>query len=217
MRDCSVPTCALTELIDVIKTRPRKQQTLLIGIDGCGASGKSTFAQAITTNHPDTTIVHMDDFYRPSRERLPEHLIANLIGPDFDWLRLHDQVITPLSRDREASYQKYDWDQDAMADWRSLPVGGTIIIEGIYSTRHELAPYYDFTCWIDCPRDLRLERGLARDGENARMRWEKYWMPAEDRYVELHKPDQRADAHFNGSLANNLVLFREVSRSNSSK
>ena len=35
---------------------------------------------------------------------------------------------------------------------------------------------------------LRLERGVARDGEEARSTWVDVWMPSEDRYVERDDP-----------------------------
>ncbi|MFD9627597.1 hypothetical protein [Peribacillus muralis] len=54
----------------------------------------------------------------------------------------------------------------------------------MYSTRKELARHYDFTIWVECPRDQRLERGLERDGEEARQMWEHNWMIQEDYYVE---------------------------------
>ena len=47
---------------------------------------------------------------------------------------------------------------------------------------------YDLRVWVDAPRELRLARGIARDGEEAREVWEKQWMPSEDRYGECDDP-----------------------------
>ncbi len=73
------------------------------------------------------------------------------------------------------------------------------MVEGVYSTRPELAPYYDFAISVECPRDIRLKRGLERDGEAARDRWEQDWMVAEDLYVAAHEPAARADLVLDGS------------------
>ncbi len=46
----------------VINEISKKQSTLLIGIDGCGGSGKSTFADKIKEEFSNVTIVHKVDF-----------------------------------------------------------------------------------------------------------------------------------------------------------
>ena len=107
----------------------------------------------------------------------------------------------PLRQGRPARYARYDWDHDALAEIRELRPGGVAIVEGIYSSRRELASLYDLRIWVECPRDVRLSRGLARDGEGARGRWEEDWMPAEDRYVVEHRPWELADLIVDGAAA----------------
>lgn len=183
----------LDQLMTKMNNLPRKQATLLIGIDGCGGSGKSTLAARLKENLPGVTVVHMDDFYLPSNQKVVGSPEEKPVGADCDWRRVLHQVIEPLSRDQEGNYQRYDWVKDALAEWHQVPVGGIVIIEGVYSTRNELLEYYDFTIWVETPRETRLSRGLERDGEEARDRWEKDWMVAEDIYVKAHKPHERAD------------------------
>jgi dephospho-CoA kinase len=76
-------------------------------------------------------------------------------------------------------------------------------VEGISSSRRELGPVWDFVIWVDCPRELRLRRGIERDGEALRWKWETVWMPEEEAYVRQQDPIGRAnivvdgvDAHF---------------------
>jgi uridine kinase len=73
------------------------------------------------------------------------------------------------------------------------------MVEGIYSTRVELKEFYDFTVWVECPRAIRLARGLERDGESAPNCWLTKWMPEEDRYVSEQLPQTRADLVYDGS------------------
>ena len=47
--------------------------------------------------------------------------------------------------------------------------------------------------------DVRLARGVARDGEEARATWEEVWMPMEDRYVERDDPVAAADLIVDGT------------------
>lgn len=120
--------------------------------------------------------------------------VETAIGADFDWQHLRDQVLLPLKQGRTAHYQRYDWGADALAEWHMVDrAERVVIVEGIYTLRHELRPLYDLALWVDCPRDVRLARGLARDGAGDCAVWEQRWMPAEDRYVAAHQPQQTAD------------------------
>ena len=67
-----------------------------------------------------------------------------------------------------------------------------VILEGVSASREAFQPFLTYSIWVDAPRDLRLRRGLERDGEEARAQWEE-WMAEEDRYVERERPQQRAD------------------------
>lgn len=186
------------QIVKSIDTIPKKQSTLIIGIDGCGGSGKSTFTNKLKEERSNVTVVHMDDFYLPSSQIINTHPKKKPIGSDFDWKRLLSQVIEPLSQNKEGKYQRYDWELDNLAEWHTVPIGGIVIIEGVYSIRKELSNKYDLKIWVDCPRKIRLLRGLERDGEEARDMWENNWMISEDIYVEEHKPFERADIIVNG-------------------
>ncbi|OCA83125.1 uridine kinase [Bacillus sp. FJAT-27225] len=187
------------EIVDSVRSIPRKQSTLLLGIDGCGGSGKSTLAKKLQEDMPNVSIVHIDDFYFPTNEHINAPPVEKPIGADLDWRRVMKQLLQPLSENQEGYYQRYDWESDKLAEWHKVPVGGIVIIEGVYSTRKELADFYDYTIWVDCPRDIRLKRGLERDGEAARDRWVNNWMVAEDVYVEAHSPAERADLKISGT------------------
>jgi uridine kinase len=75
--------------------------------------------------------------------------------------------------------------------------GRTVILEGVTASRDAFRPYLAYTIWVDAPRELRLRRGLERDGESMREQWEQ-WMAAEDAYVERERPHERADAVVRG-------------------
>lgn len=187
------------QLVCSMELIPKKQSTLLIGIDGCGGSGKSTLATKLKDHSPNITVVHMDDFYLPTSQIIKLCPEKKPIGADFDWKRVLNQVLEPLSNNQEGHYQRYDWEKDDLVEWHTVPIGGIVIVEGVYSIREELADKYDFKIWVDCPREIRLLRGLERDGEEARDRWENNWMISEDIYVNEHKPFERADLVVNGT------------------
>jgi uridine kinase len=188
------------DLLALLRRTPRRQRTQLVGIDGGGGSGKSTLARGLEQATDDVTVVEFDDFYLPLAERQARVSRGDTeIGGDFDWRRVRDQVLMPLSHDESAKYQRYDWPSDAPAEWHSVVIGGIVVVEGNYSTRRELFGFYDYTLWIDAPRDLRLERGVRRGGEDTRDRWLDEWMPEEDRYIAAEAPATRVDRVLDGS------------------
>jgi uridine kinase len=131
-------------------------------------------------------VVHTDDF-------------AGSRQPGWDWQRFARDVLGPLLRDGSAQFQRYDWDADHLAEWHTIPPGGTVMVEGISSSRRELGEVWDLVAWVDCPRDLRLRRGIERDGEAMRWKWETVWMPEEQQYVRTQDPIARADVVVDGS------------------
>lgn len=177
----------------------RKQSTLLVAIDGCGASGKSTFAKNLKRLRPSIDVVSMDDFYFKSNKRFSGNPILKPVGADFNLERLRKNVLEPLANNKNVNYQIYDWITDSLTEWHEISTGGIVIIEGVYSICEELSDYYDFKIWIDCPRDIRLLRGIERDGEESLETWEHNWMIAEDVYMNEQKPYDRADLVIDGS------------------
>jgi cytidylate kinase len=57
---------------------------------------------------------------------------------------------------------------------------------------------YDLRVWIEAPYEIRLARGVARDGKEARRTWTDVWMPSEDAYVERDDPVSAADVVLDG-------------------
>lgn len=166
-------------------------RTLLVAIDGWGGAGKTTLAQWLA-DEVGATIVCSDDFSRPG-------------VPQWEWSRFAQQVLLPILRGEKARYQRYDWDEDRLAEWHEIKPGGILIAEGVSISRDELGDPWDIKVWVECPYDLRLERGIKRDGEATREMWVKVWMPEEERYVNEQHPDGRADFIVLGYDPNDLV------------
>ncbi|GAA3572009.1 AAA family ATPase [Microlunatus spumicola] len=155
--------------------------TRWVGIDGKGASGKTTLAAVVAAALPGAVVVHVDDFARPSVETWERD-------------RFVEQVLTALRQGRPARYERWDWGTDASAGWSEVPVGVPVVVEGVSSTDVRLGVPWDVTLWVDAPADVRLARALARDGEAMREQWVERWMPAEDAYEAAQRPQDRVDA-----------------------
>lgn len=151
----------------------------LVAIDGPGGAGKSTFATRLAHAAGGAPIVHTDDF-------------ASASNPIDWWPRLLDQVIQPLVAGTTARYQRYDWPTDTMAEWHTVDPVPIVIIEGVSAGRAEWAQHLSFVIWIDTPRHIRLERGLARDGAHQLDQW-RSWMASEDAHYQRDASRARAD------------------------
>jgi uridine kinase len=166
--------------------RDTGERTAWVGIDGCGASGKTSLAAAISAAVPAAVVVHVDDFSGPQ--------VA-----EWDWERFDAQVVRPLLEGCTARYQRWDWDRDTGAEWHEIAPRGLVIVEGVSSTRREVRVLWDLTVWVDAPREVRLARAIERDGEAMLPRWLDDWMPSEDAYIARERPQERVDLIVSGA------------------
>jgi uridine kinase len=156
-------------VLDLIAAVDGDGDAVLVGIGGHGAAGKSTLARMI----PRAQIVSTDEFWD---------------GRAFDIERLAREVVTPLSLGTVARFEPYDWSARERRGARTVEPAGVVVIEGVCALHQILREAYAVRVWVEAPYDVRLARGVARDGEAARSTWVDVWMPSEDRYVERDNP-----------------------------
>lgn len=187
------------DVVEWLESRPSAvRQTCLVAIDGHGGAGKSTLAHRLADRRRGATVIHTDDFANAGMHN----------GLNVE--RLLEQVIEPLSRDDAARYQRFDWLSQSLAEWRDVPAGGLFIVEGVSAMRHELARAgWDLTVWVETPREICLQRGLARDGVEAQHHWLQ-WFEQEDHYVAREDPASRADLVVSGAASVGCDPAREL-------
>jgi uridine kinase len=162
--------------------------TRWVGIDGKGASGKTTLAEQVAAALPSAVVVHNDDFARPG-----------LTGWDRD--RFVRQVLEPLLAGRPGRYQRWDFGTDTGAEWHIVPAGVPVIVEGVSVTDVRLPVPWDFTIWIEVPTAVRRARVAARDGDALHDRWLTDWIPSEDAYAAEQRPQDRVDLVYRPGLS----------------
>lgn len=174
-------TSLLPEIVEAVRAKqaPAGMPTKIIAIDGPGGAGKSTLAARLAKEFGGAQIVHTDDF-------------ASWDNPVNWWPRLIEEVLEPLIRSRSARYRRTDWGNPDHQEWGEVTPAEFAILEGVTASREAFQPFLTYAIWIDAPRDVRLRRGLDRDGVGARAQWEQ-WMAAEDEYVKRERPQERAD------------------------
>ena len=114
------------------------------------------------------------------------------------WPAFLEQVLEPLAAGAPARFRPSSWGGPERDPVEIRP-GPFVVVEGVTASRAAFRPYLAFAIWVDAPRDVRLARGVARDGEQMRARWEE-WMAAEDDWVERERPAEHADVVLAGGV-----------------
>ena len=154
--------------------------TRIVAIDGGGGAGKSTLAALLGEALGHVPVVHTDDF-------------ASWDNPLEWWPRLVEQVLEPLSKGLAPRYQRYDSDEERLAEWITLdPPPRVLVLEGVSACRLAFEPYLSYRIWVETPRHLRLARGLDRDGQDSSDLWDDS-MADEHAYAARENPRGRAD------------------------
>ena len=172
----------------LLETAPRVGSVRLVVVDGPAGAGKTTFASRLATTLGDVQVLHMDDFYEGW---------SGGLTPDV-WQRVMDQVLEPLSAGRAGCYQHYDWTRGAFADWRAVPLDSFLVIEGVGSAVRQLDQFASLRVWVEADESVRLERGIARDGEAMTAAWLR-WMRREAALFAADETRSRADVLVDGS------------------
>ncbi len=157
----------------------------LVSIDGPAGAGKTTLADEVAALAPGTVVIHMDDLYE-GWDGLPQ-VGRQLAG-----------LLRPLADRLPGSYRRYDWHAEAFAETVTVEPTDLLVLEGVGSGCRMHDDLIGVLVWVEAPYDLRMRRGIERDGEAFAARW-KAWAEAEDVLFAHHHTRQRADLVVDGS------------------
>jgi uridine kinase len=168
-----------------------------IAIDGHSAAGKSTLARHVAGSLSDAVVVYTDDFYRPMNEEKRFKLNAQeSYEYYYDWQRLKQEVLQPLSASNVAEFRVYDWQNNQLAGWKRIEPTEFIIVEGCYSARPELESFFNIVVLVETLPEERQRRQAKRN--DATQAWLDRWDRAERFYIETTKLQSRADVVVSG-------------------
>jgi adenylate kinase family enzyme len=181
----------IDDVLAAVAARPDVNGIRIVGVDGPGGAGKSTVAHRLAARS-GADIARVDDF---------------LSWPAFVdgwWPRWERELLTPLLAGRDARYQVRDWAGDefgtSIKEWKTTRWAPLLIVEGISCTRRAVADRLAYRIWVDVPGELRLERGVRRDGESHRGLW-RDWMVKEREFFATDGARGRADLVLDGASA----------------
>jgi uridine kinase len=166
---------------------PRLGRTTLIAVDGPSGSGKTTFAARLAAELGGT-VVSTDDF-------------ATWDHPVSWWPRLVNDLLVPIEMGKTACYQRIEW-----ADGRPYPgatrrveVPDVLVIEGVSAGRRSISDTLSHLVWCEVHDETtRLERAVARDGEDARKHL-LTWQDFERGWFAVDQTKARAETLIDGS------------------
>ncbi|TCC60145.1 hypothetical protein E0H73_19435 [Kribbella pittospori] len=173
-------------LLDNVQAAPpRLGRTRLIGIDGPAGSGKTGLAANIQARAEArglrTGIIHMDDLY------------DGWNGAVRGFGLLRDHVLQRIADGREGRYRRYDWHLGAYAELHVVPVTvELLIVEGVTSCDRDADRWQSLRLWVETSNEVRLDRGIARDGEALRDHWLEWMRWERDHFAEQ---ETRSRAH----------------------
>lgn len=165
------------------RAEPRCGATVVVAIDGPSGSGKTTLAKGVADALQalgTVEVVHMD-----------------LIFPGWDGLAeapglLTTQVLTPIAQGHPAAYRTWSWVRDEWYGTRTVAASRFLVVEGCGSSVGPAGAYAAVRVFVEAGRELRMRRGIARDGEGYRPNWER-WAEQEARLYAQDRTRERAD------------------------
>lgn len=174
------------QIVKAIKSKPilNAMPVKLVAIDGHGGAGKTTLSKKLA-KELQAEVLHTDDF-------------ASWENPMNWWPQMLKNVLDPIKNGANTiSYERSDWEHNNPKPVNNQRVTPIMFLEGVSSVRQEFRPYLSFAVWVETPRELCLERGVARDGEGKRSQWIE-WLQNEDEWIHRDKPLEYVDVVVRG-------------------
>jgi uridine kinase len=170
------------DLAEQVLRRPaRLGPVRLVAVDGPSGAGKSTFARRLA--------LALRDRGATAAEIRTDDLLDGWDDMVRFWSRFDRDVLGPLRRGEPGRYRRYDWHERRFGGLVTVPVPDVLVVEGVTCARAAIRPELTLSVFVTAPSELRLARGVARDGEELRadlIRWrareERHF--ARDRTVE---------------------------------
>lgn len=193
---------AADTIIAAIRQKLHNRTTpLLVALDGGSGAGKSTLALLIAETL-NAAHIPSDDFYAAHiadaewDARTPVEKAADAV----DWRRLRAEALEPLLAGQPARWHPFDFaalrsdgTYPPSADFVERQPARVILLDGIYSTRPELADLVDLSVLVDVPAAVRHQRLDAREDSDFLKAWHARWDAAEAYYLTYVRPKASFD------------------------
>ena len=177
-------------LVDAAGLRPARLggRCRVIALDGPAGAGKTTLAtavaaEALARDH-EVAVVHMDDLYDGWRGVLT-------VGQQVRGL------LRALQETGTAAYRRYDWHRAGYGEKCTVALPDVLVLEGVGCSDPGSDHLVSLRVWVEAPDDVRIARGLHRDGAHLREQWLTF-MADEAHVHDRDRTRARADVVVDG-------------------
>jgi uridine kinase len=165
----------------------------LVCVDGPSGAGKTTLAAALDRGFRDalrpvggcTRVLHLDDVY------------DGWDGLAAAMAEVASSVVGPLRSGEAGRYRRFDWHAMARAEECTVPPCDVLVVEGVGAWSSAIRDVVTCLVWVETPSAVRLERGVARDGEALRPRLVA-WRAQEEAMYAAERTREHADVVVDG-------------------
>ena len=147
---------------------------VVVAIDGMDGAGKTHFANdlavALTATGRSVFRASIDDFHRSQAERHARGADSpdGYYRDSFDYSTFRRVLLEPFRMGGSTAFVTAAFDHvrdlPVQSKWRTGPKDAILVLDGIFLNRPELAGLWNYSVWLDVPRDIAEERMLDRDG-----------------------------------------------------
>jgi uridine kinase len=183
----STPECVPELATRVLAAAPRCGSTRVVCIEGPAGSGKTTLAGSLAVALGGAPVVHMDDLYEGWAQALGDALAARIEA----WLLVGWEAGLP------GMHPRFDWLLGRYAEWVTVPPAPVVILEGCGSGSALVRHRSSLVVWVEAPAELRLRRGLERDGPALSAEWRE-WQAHEEAHFAADGTRAAADVIVDG-------------------
>jgi len=179
------------ELILRLQNVDPNGKPIIVGLDGCCGSGKSTVARAVAELF-GAEVISADDYFLPRRMRTAKRL--NEPGGNLNRERLLKEVLAPIKAGAKTiTTRRYDCATTRLLPGVRRSVRPITIVEGSYCLHPELWDYYDIRCMLLTPGATQQRRIVEREGiEYAQVFFDR-WIPMEEHYFRKTELQSKVD------------------------
>jgi uridine kinase len=181
---------AIAELNRRIEIVLLSKKSVVVGIDGRSAAGKSNLAERLAQEH-GAALIRMDHFFLQMEQRTEARLAE--AGGNVDRERFLLEVIKPLGIGGDLAYQVYDCRNQKLQNRIVIPHNKITVVEGAYSLHPLFRDVYDIRVFVTADKEVQSRRILERNGALQQQRFLEEWIPMEERYIKEMRVDQTSD------------------------
>jgi uridine kinase len=186
------PSETVALVLDLARSRPPSLGSgRLVCVDGPAGSGKTTLAAALAES-VGATVVHADDLMEGWRGL--DAVARELTG-----------LLGALAAGRPGSYRHYDWEHGRYDRTVEVAPGPWLVVEGVGSGAPGISAYVTVLVWVEADDELRLDRGLVRDGVGMEAHWRQFMLDERALFAR-DRTRERADVLVDGTGAASPVV-----------